>query len=399
MASGAEQGLAKKLLSLRGRGSAVSNDLAAAARRVLDGQGRSGDMDAIRAYFNVGRSGASSLRRMTGTGSRLIGVGMNVSRDIDLMVSGSAAAGPRAAANVALGVADEIVKNRRALTKVGESVCERIGADPAIASRMFNSLSRVAKVGGVAGSIVLAAFSVANSAVETMQTASRNMREAQKQGLEYGNRLKESWIQEKAASQVESERILGYAASGLAGIMSDYNPLAMFNEWLASRNTDEVAKRQMTMLARAKTNREMVRGHGGVALAEFAAARGKAIGDLTEMERNQALDRLAEGEIRYTVPEFLQYAQTKLDELSPMERMHFKGSDAIRNGYINKWKDELNARATERYGTRLEAKALAEEEAMLVLSPTDRLKLSQARAEGTASFSSYRSRHQTVILD
>jgi hypothetical protein len=388
MASAGEKGLAKKVLSQRRSGGGVTNDLAASARRVLDGQARSGDMDAIRAYFNVGRSYAGNIRGVTGSVGRVASIGMNVSRDFEMMQSGSGVAGARALATLGLDVSQEIVRNRRTLIKIGEGVAQTVGADPALASRFFNSLSRIAKVGGVVGAVAIAGFSAANAWFETLKAGGEAGRKMNEAYFTSGNRALASDTQERARGQIGQEALL-----------TPTTGLGFLDDFFQARQEKAASQRMDQMMQHARKSRELTRTTGGAALARYAGTRGKALGDLTQEEINTVLDEESSKFVGSTRDEYFSYTQEKQKELVWWERQLMSVSPHYASSKQHQWSRELNERSQERYQTRLEAKSRAEAEVQRRMSATDRLALLHARDEAAANFSAYRSRHKPVILD
>lgn len=388
MASAGEKGLAKKLLSQRRSGGGPSNDLAAAARRVLDGQERAGDMDSIRAYFNVGRSYAGKIRGVTGSVGRVAAMGANLSRDLEMVQSGSGVAGARALATLGLDVSQEIVRNRRTLIKIGESVAQTVGADPALASRFFNSLSRIAKVGGVVGAVAVAGFTAANAWFDALKSggeAGKRMNEAYFTG---GNRVLASELQERARGQIGRESLL-----------TPTTGLGFLDDFFAARQDRAAAERMDQMMGHARKSRELTRNTGGAALARYAGQRGKAMADLTPEEINTVLDEESARFTGSTRDEYFSFVQEKQKSLVWWEQQLMSVSPHYWSAKQHQWSQELNERSQERYRTRMEGKARAEMEVQRRMSPTDRLALLHDRDEASANFSSYRSRHKPVILD
>jgi hypothetical protein len=387
MASQAERGLAKKLMSQRSSGS-VSNDLAASARRVLDGQERSGDMDAIRAHFNVGRSHAGKIRGVTGTAGRFAGTAMNVSRDLEMLSSGSSAAGARALATLGLDVSQEIVRNRRALIKMGEGVATAVGADPALASRFFNSLSRIAKVGGVVGAAVVAGYTAANAYYDTIRAGAEAGKRMTQAFFQSGNRYKALELQDRAQGMVAQESLL-----------TPTTGIGVLDEFFAARQERATSERMDQMLARTKRARELVRPVAGAALARYASRQGKALSDLTAEEINSVMDDEAPKHVGIGNDEYFRYTAQKQAEQVWWERGLMSFSPHYNAAKQHQWSRELNERAMERYATRIEDKARAEQETLRRMTSTDRLQLLHARDEAAANFSAYRSRHRPILLD
>jgi hypothetical protein len=400
MATGGEKGLARKVLSQRGRGSGVSNDLAASARRVLDGQAQSGDMEAIRQYFNVGRSHAGSIRRTTGMATRWAGTALNVSRDLDMAGAGSSAAGARAVVQIGLTAADEIVKNRRTLIKVGEGVARAVGADPALASRFLNSLSRIAKVGGAVGAGALILYEAGSAITRTMQAAADTGREARLMGAALLNRRQDAAIEARARREASGEKFFGRATEGdslLGGGILD--PLEWWNDWVDAAERKNVAEKQKRLLARTRRNRHAVSDVAGEAIGALAAKKGVAMQDLTPMDVNEAMDELAKSRINYTLDEYKTHGRAKMNEFTATDAFMYATSGSFRATKQNLWADELEERASERAANRVEARAIAEMEATRHRSPTDRLKLIRERDQATADFAVYRTNRKAIILD
>lgn len=398
-AGGAVHGLAAKVLYLKGRGSPVSHDLAAAARRVLDGSPQAGDVDAIRAYFNVGRSHAGEVRSGLSGVRKIAGTAMNVSRDYDLMQQGSSAAGARMAATIGLDLAQEVVKNRRSLIKIGEGVAQSVGADPALAARFFNSLSRIAKVGGVVGTAVVAGISAAHHFYETLRAGSEAGKQMNQAFFDLGNRYLAERLQGEARTQLERESFTA-PRTGIKAVDSVmYNSmLPVLDEYLNARREKASAERMEQLMTLARQGREMVRPSSGAALAKYAGQKGKALSDLTQEEINSVLDEEAEKRITYTEAEKASYIAEKKKEQVWWERALMM-TPQYEASAQNQWALELNERAKKRYAIRMEAVARAEQDLLRRMSPTDRLQLQQTRDTATANFAAYRSRHKTVLLD
>ena len=388
MASGAERGLATKLLSQKGRGSAVPNELAAAARRVLDGSAQPGDMDAIRKYFNVGRSHAGKIRGGAGALQRLGGTAVNLSRDFEMLTHGSSVAGARIVATAGLDLSREIVKNRRALIKIGEGVAESVGANPALASRFFNSLSRIAKVGGVVTATALAGFAAANKWIETLKAGSDAELKMDMAFFTSGSRRKAIELKDIAQSQISQESLL-HPNTGIG----------LFDDLFAARQLSASEKRMNEMQTRTNQARTLVRPFAAVALAQYASTKGKHINDLTQEEVNDVLDKQAGKFVGVSMDRFSGHVDWKKSDLGWGERALMKVSPHYNASKYNEWAQELQQIRQDRFAKHQEAKAWAEQETKRRMSTTDRLNLLQARQEATANFSAFRSRHRAVMLD
>lgn len=317
MASRIEKNLAGRVFNLQKQAGRVPPTLLASARRILQGTNSKGDVDSVRQYLGISRSGASALGRVGKQLARMQGAAFSITQDIELLQSAARAERPTAVATARLinNLNDQVqqaIKSKWARS-AAEYAAQMLNRDPAMAGRFLKAVGRGLRLGGLVVTAAMGVAEVAERYFENRRLAGAaigSRKDAARQ-MHMDPRLAR---EEEAASAAEVKGARG----GLRGWLDYFG----FN----ASTEQAITKRQVERLRQIDRARRIA-PHMGIdtdrVLAEAAKAKGKLIGELTAREGNEALDQAT----RQKMPTLEQMAQSEqVQKRLEREYDHFSGS-------------------------------------------------------------------------
>jgi hypothetical protein len=284
VASRIEKNLAGRVFNLQKQAGRVPPAVLASARRILQNASGQGDVDNVRQYLGISKSGASALGKVGKKLARIQGAAFSISQDIELLQHAAQDGRPTAVATARLigNLNDQVqqaIKSRWA-QRTAEAAAKLLGRDPVIAGRLLKAVGRGLRLGGLVVTAAMGAAEVAERFFENRRQAGAaiSARKDLARQLQMDPRLA------RAEESLSEEAVLG--ARGKARTVLD---------WLGFKggSEQEITKRQTERLRQLEQARRLA-SHLGVdvdaTLAQTAARKGKTIGELTGRERSEAID-------------------------------------------------------------------------------------------------------------
>lgn len=307
------EGLAAKALSMAVRGDNVPLNVQQAAARVQGGSDRPSDVGLLREFLNVRRSGAKQTRRAIGAIRGSTQPILNTWRAYDNFQNVSARGGDTSGAT--LNLIRTMTREVESLTRgpafrrlaeetgrwLGKSALgQRLGISAASGIRGARSLTRAA---GMAGLGIEAAVAGAQYGLQGWDARNYNQAAG---GLRFDLSRRYGINQNYMTNQanrikqgvVSSQSGFGYIRHGLSEALGDL-PLVghLFASDDVQKEADEKLKARAELINKARSRSS---DYGVDALmAQIAAAKRKGIpfSELTEYEKNEAVDNAVAGSI------------------------------------------------------------------------------------------------------
>jgi hypothetical protein len=284
MASRIEKNLAGRVFNLQKQAGRVPPTVLASARRILQNASGQGDVDSVRRYLGISKSGAGALGKVGKKLARIQGAAFSISQDIELLQHAAQDGRPTAVATARLigNLNDQVqqaIKSRWA-QRTAEAAAKLLGRDPVIAGRLLKAVGRGLRLGGLVVTAAMGAAEVAERFFENRRQAGAAIgaRKDLARQLQMDPRLA------RAEEALAAEEVRG--ARGKARTFLDR---LGFNAGTEQETTKRQADR-LRQLEQARRNAS----HLGVdvegVLAGVAAQKGKLISELTQRERNEAID-------------------------------------------------------------------------------------------------------------
>jgi hypothetical protein len=284
MATRVEKNMAGHVFNLQKQGGRVPPQVLASSRRILQNASGQGDVENVRRYLGIYKSGSSALGRVGKRIARIQGAAFSISQDIELLQSSSKDGRPTAVATARLinNLNDQVqqaIKSKWA-QKAAEVAARLLNQDPVMAGRFLKAVGRGLRMGGL---VVTAAMGVAEVAERFFENrrqsgAAIGARKDLARELNADPRVAQS---EQTAASEEVSR----AKSKLRGLLDSFG--------FSGSTENEATKKFDARKKQIEATRRLA-GHLGVnvdeVLARAAARKGKLPSELTLRERNEALD-------------------------------------------------------------------------------------------------------------
>lgn len=295
MASRLERNLAASVFKLQKRGSNVPPAIRAAARRVLQRKDSKSDVENIRRWLGISRSGTGAAGRVGKRFQRVQGQVFSVSRDLE-QIRGAQERGESTTLQTARLFQNLNFQVQRAIkTKWAKQAAEKgaqfLGKDPVVAGRFLKALGRGLRLGGLVATATSAAFAVAEGFFkrerERQQLVSKGLDLARQINLD--PRLRRQ-IEQRQRDVFEREQGVGARAR---------DAVEKFLGFLPSGEVDiqKRLSRQIQTASAARRIAPQILGNVDEILARTARAKNKFVGELTPRERAEALDNALQARI------------------------------------------------------------------------------------------------------
>jgi hypothetical protein len=283
MANQFERKMAKIYLdSLKGKpAQSKTDDVAKSARLILDGKGSAADVQKVRQATNTFKSGAGRVRQFQRTYNNVFGSVSRIQQSVQLADlaresgKGTSVANARVIQTVSREI-DGLIKTKFVRDGV-KTVANAIGANPRVAANFLKTISRGLKLGGAIVGTAMIGFDVAESYFDNRKrgaSATGAIRDSIKQAQidqRYGRQIERQIRQQVLDSQSELEKVkdnLGFDGG----------------------TEEEIAKKAKERIDLVQRARSSLGSRENEVLAEVAAKKGKTVDELTDKERNEALD-------------------------------------------------------------------------------------------------------------
>jgi hypothetical protein len=289
-ASRIEQINASNIFRLQKGGANFSNTVMAAARRTIQGTSTAADASLIRQQLGIQRSGARQAKAALQSAQRAQSTIVSVGTSIEQISRGGGAATVGFVNLVKLGSSElDRLARSRTMRNVFESVGARFFGGADVGARAHQSFRRALARGGVVIQTALAGAELVQDIVANRRAAidQRNANQGLNYDLARQNNI-DFQRQSREGSDVE------YRLAGEEHWLGRY---LRGNGW----DTGHEAAIKSAKTARAemhsKTRAAKAAGMGGInpgdVLSAYAQKKGKSVTELTDWERDQALDEAA----------------------------------------------------------------------------------------------------------
>jgi hypothetical protein len=317
MASRIEKNLAGRVFNLQKQAGRVPPTLLASARRILQGTNSKGDVDSVRQYLGISRSGASALGRVGKQLARMQGAAFSITQDIELLQSAARAERPTAVATARLinNLNDQVqqaIKSKWA-QRAAEGAARLLNRDPVMAGRFLKAVGRGLRMGGLIVTAAMGAAEVAERYFENRRMAGAAIGARKDLARELNTDPRFAQREQIAAT----EEVIR-AKSKLRGLLDSFG-FSGSTENEATKKFDS-RKKQIEAMRRLAPHLGI---HVDEVLAGAAARKGKLPSELTLRERNEALDAAT----IQKMPTLEQMAQSEqVQKRLEREYDHFSGS-------------------------------------------------------------------------
>jgi hypothetical protein len=284
MASRIEKNLAGRVFNLQKQAGRVPPQVLAAARRILQGSSSQGDVENVRRYLGISKSGASALGRAGKRLARIQGAAFSISQDIELLQSAARNEQPTAVATARLinNLNDQVqqaIKSKWA-QKAAEGAARLLNRDPVMAGRFLKAVGRGLRMGGLIVTAAMGVAEVAERYFENRRMAGAAIGARKDLARELNTDPRFAQREQTAATEAVSR-----AKSKLRGLLDSFG-FSGSTENEATKKFDS-RKKQIEAMRRLAPHLGI---HVDEVLAGAAARKGKLPSELTLRERNEALD-------------------------------------------------------------------------------------------------------------
>ncbi len=284
MAARIEKNLAGHVFNLQKQGGRVPPKVLASARRVLQGSGSQGDVESLRQYLGIYKSGSSALGRAGKRLARIQGAAFSITQDIELLQNSSKDGRATAVATARLinNLNDQVqqaIKSKWA-QRAAEGAARLLNRDPVMAGRFLKAVGRGLRMGGLIITAAMGAAEVAEKYFENRRLAGAAIGARKDLARELNTDPRFAQREQTAAT----EEVIR-AKSKLRGLLDSFG--------FSGSTENEATKKFDTRKKQIETMRKLA-PHLGVSIdsviAGAAARKGKLPSELTLRERNEAID-------------------------------------------------------------------------------------------------------------
>jgi hypothetical protein len=284
MASRIEKNLAGRVFNLQKQAGRVPPQILASARRILQDSSAQGDVENVRRYLGISKSGASALGRAGKKLARIQGAAFSISQDIELLQHSAQDGRPTAVATVRLinNLNDQVqlaIRSKWA-QRTAETAARLLNRDPVWAGRILKIAGRGLRLGGLA-------VTAAMTGVEVAERFFENRRQL---GAAIGARKDIA-----RQLQMDPRRARAEEMAAITEVEKTRGGLRTLLDAIGFRGSTEqdITKRQNQRLQHLAIARGLAPQLGintDAVLADAAARKGKLISELTSREQNEAID-------------------------------------------------------------------------------------------------------------
>ena len=285
MASRIEKSIAGKVLKMhKNRPAGENGHIRAAARRILKNRGTEQDIELCRRFLGIRKSGAGAARGAMRAYKRIEGQVFSLSQDFELIRAsqdrGESTAVPMARLMQNLNFQIQSAIKTKWARNAAERAAEFFGKNPAVASRALKALGRGLRLGGAIGTAALLGITAAETFFrqrgETAKSKARSLDLSR--ALKIDPRLSRDIRVNVEESEAENRSYLRSLLHSLGYTESE------------QKEIEGRQKTQKETLAKARAIAAELGIDVGAVLGKKARALGKPINELTEREKNEALD-------------------------------------------------------------------------------------------------------------
>jgi len=405
MADAFEKRMAKRALaSMKGtkNPSLQQNEVASSARKILKGSASPDDVKRVRNYTGDHVGISSKLSRATKAFNSAMQPFSNITSALDQLATTKAAGTGTAASEQRLfrTVLGELNKfSKRPFVKdVAKKVAGFMSNDPMLSARMLKSAGRIFRGAAAAGGIFLGGV----QAVERFYAERRRGAEATSRTLDTTRNLRTDprlarSIRQQALNRVKRASFLQPTED------LDTGEITEFVGNLHAQEAEKAVQREVEAIEAARSAAQEFGIDVPTTLGRYASSKGKTIADLTDRERNEAIDRAVQLALVRS-PKFRDEQRHFADHKFRMESSEqgfldkFRTEDQIearKEQHMQEYKDRVMKSAGSAQAARLEAGAQALER----MTPAKWYLIQDQSQTARAMYRAAASRHQAWLND